>query len=114
MRESTALLGVLQQHFDWHKARLSYLAAFVVALVSQKSGLVVTIDRTNWHFGHAPINVLVLGVAWAGGSGHMAAFAKSGVSSTRERIALVRRFLRLVEAGAPPLREQRGIVSPFW
>lgn len=154
MRESTALLGILQQHFDWHKARLACLAAFVVALVKVrtvnltevalalnpgvkaasnyrriqrflasfevdfeavarlmltlvpvKSGLVVTIDRTArkfplWRFGRAPINVLMLGVAWRGLAFPVLwrLLPKTGISSTSERIALVRRFLRLVEA----------------
>lgn len=148
MRESTALLGVLQEHFDWHRARLGCLAAFVVALVKVrtvnltevalalnpgaktasnyrriqrflaafevdfeamarlmlalvpvKSDLVVTIDRTNWHFGRAPINVLMLGIAWRGLAFPLLwrLLPKTGVSSTEERIALVRRFLRLVE-----------------
>lgn len=33
MRKSTALQAVLQNYFDWHKARLSFCASFVVALV---------------------------------------------------------------------------------
>jgi len=150
MSESTALRDVLQQHFDWHGARLSCCAAFVVALIKVrtvnltevalalnpgalaasnyrrvqrflagfemdleaiarlmlalvpvKSEFVVTIDRTNWHFGRAPINVLMLGVAWRGLAFPILwrLLPKTGVSSTRERIALVQRFLRV--AGGP-------------
>lgn len=37
MNESNALRAVLQDHFDWHSARLSCFAAFVVALVKVRT-----------------------------------------------------------------------------
>lgn len=37
MRESTALQSVLQTYFDWHQARLSFCASFIVALVKVRT-----------------------------------------------------------------------------
>ena len=89
------------------KGSFDFLAfgRFLLRLLPQQSGFVVVMDRTEWHFGSRPVNVLMIGFAYKGiafpvlwkvlskedGSG------KEGSSSTAERKALFERFLRLVE-----------------
>jgi len=80
---------------------------FLLWLLPQEDGFVVVMDRTEWHFGAKPVNVLMIGLAYQGiafpvlwkvlskknGSG------KEGSSSTEERKALFERFLGLVPVG---------------
>ena len=72
----------------------------LLRLLPQKTGFVVSMDRTNWQFGDTQINVLMIGicrgrtcfpVVWR-------LLGKAGNSNTEERIALMRRFLALVDA----------------
>lgn len=77
---------------------------FLLSLLPQKEGFLVVMDRTEWHFGSKPVNVLMIGFAYKGiafpvlwkvlagkdGSG------KEGSSSTAERKELFKRFLELV------------------
>ena len=72
----------------------------LLRLLPQKSGFVVSMDRTNWQFGETEINVLMIGicrgricfpVVWR-------LLGKAGNSNTDERIALTGRFLALVDA----------------
>jgi len=39
---------------------------FLLWLLPQESGFVVVMDRTEWHFGSKPVNVLMIGVAYKG------------------------------------------------
>jgi hypothetical protein len=147
MKESNALQAILQEHISWNKARLCFLAHFIVALIKVRTAnltqvaltlnplvlpasnyrriqrflagfrfdinqigrillallptdkdFIVTIDRTNWQFGIVPINVLMIGIAWQGLAFPILwqLLPKKGSSCTEERIALMRRFLRIV------------------
>ncbi len=57
----------------------------------------LTIDRTNWKFGKANINILVLGIAYQGIAFPLlwSLLPKAGNSNTKERIELIERFLDL-------------------
>lgn len=72
---------------------------FLLRLLPQKSGFVVVMDRTEWHFGSKPVNVLMVGFAYKGIAFPVLwdVLPKEGSSSTEERKALFERFLRLVE-----------------
>jgi hypothetical protein len=56
----------------------------------------LTFDRTNWQWGRKDINILVLAVAYKGIAipVYWLLLNKQGNSSTRERIALMKRFIR--------------------
>lgn len=58
----------------------------------------VCVDRTNWKFGKANINILVIAIAHRGIAFPIVwrLLDKRGNSSTNERIALLQRFLKLV------------------
>jgi hypothetical protein len=99
----------------------------LLSLLPQQSGYVVVMDRTEWHFGAKPVNVLMIGFAYKGiafpvlwkmlsGEGSSST-GKEGSSSTEERKALSReRFLRLV-GGAEKIRAlvaDREFISAGW
>jgi hypothetical protein len=73
---------------------------FLLGLLPQKSDYVVCIDRTEWHFGQTPVNVLMIGVAYQGIAFPVVweAVGREGSSSAEDGIALFERFLRLVDA----------------
>jgi hypothetical protein len=57
----------------------------------------LTIDRTNWKFGKADINIFLLGVAYQGVAFPIlwVTLTKRGNSNTQERIRLIERFLKV-------------------
>jgi hypothetical protein len=162
-----ALKKVLAQQLDWHGARVSFLAHFIIALFQVKTvnlaelatafngrvkpesnykrlqrflrgfelnfeplaRLVVslmpldggrwylTLDRTNWRFGHHEINILMLGIAYRGVAVPVMwpLLSKAGNSNTAERIALIERFVSVF--GREPiaaLLADREFVGRAW
>jgi hypothetical protein len=71
---------------------------FLLGLLPQESGFVVCIDRTEWHVGQTPVNVLMIGVAYQGIAFPVVweTVSREGSSSAEDGIALFQRFLRLV------------------
>jgi hypothetical protein len=74
------------------------IARLMLALTPQKTDFIVTIDRTNWQFGTTPINIFMVGIAYRGLSFPIIwkLLGKKGISSSEERIELMRRFLGIV------------------
>ena len=80
----------------------------MVHLLPQKPPYLVVVDRTEWHFGSTPINVLVIGIAQQGqaadGSARKGvavpvawmALPKEGSSSGVEQIQVLKRLLKIV------------------
>ena len=77
----------------------SAFGRLLLRLLPQTSGFVVVMDRTEWHFGQTPVNVLMVGLACKGIAFPVLwdVLSKEGSSSTEERKVLFERFLRLVE-----------------
>lgn len=73
------------------------IAHLVFALLPEKQGLTLTIDRTNWKFGQVDINIFMLGIVYRGVAFPLlfTMLDKRGNSNSGERIALVERFIRL-------------------
>lgn len=73
-------------------------ARLLLGLLPQQSGHIVVIDRTQWHFGHTPVNVLMIGIAFKGIAFPICwqVLAKEGSSSAEEGMTLLRQVLRLV------------------
>ena len=61
-----------------------------------ESNYYLTLDRTNWQWGKRNINILVLAVVYKGVAIpiYWLMLNKKGMSSTRERIALLNRFIK--------------------
>lgn len=73
------------------------IARLIFGLLPNKEGLILSIDRTNWKFGQTNINIFMLGVVYKGVAFPLlfTMLDKRGNSSSRERIDLVNRFIRL-------------------
>ena len=69
----------------------------IYSLLPVKTGLVLSMDRTNWKFGDFNINILMLGVAYKGIAFPLmfSLLPKKGNSNWKERKAIVERFVRL-------------------
>ncbi len=67
------------------------------ALLPVKTGLVLSLDRTNWKFGKVNINILMLGVTYKGVAFPLlfTMLDKRGNSNWKERTQLIDRFIRL-------------------
>jgi len=87
----------LQRFFRGFKIDYEPLARLLVRLFGLGEGpWYLTLDRTNWKLGKAEINFLVLGIAHQGMALPVMwqVLNKAGSSNTKERIALMTRFLK--------------------
>lgn len=92
----------LQRFFRGFEIDQDAIARLLVRLVPVGDGpWRLAMDRTNWQFGKADVNFLVLGVAWRGVALPLfwTVLDKPGNSDTAERIALMERFLGVFGAG---------------
>lgn len=71
------------------------VAKLIFNLLPDKGSLVLVMDRTNWKFGQANINILMLGVSYKNVAFPLMfrMLDKRGNSSTAERIALIQDFI---------------------
>ena len=108
----------LQRFFRAFEIDQDALARLLVRLVPVGDGpWRLAMDRTNWQFGKADINFLVLGVAWRGIAVPLfwTVLEKPGNSDTAERIALMRRFLDVFGAARiAALLADREFVGEDW
>lgn len=79
---------------------LGSFGRFLLTMVPQEGGYVVSMDRTCWKFGATDINVLMIAICYRGIAYPIVwrLLPKAGNSNTAERKALMRRFLRQVPA----------------
>lgn len=88
----------LQRFFAFFDIDYDTLAIWIFRLFFQDEEKVyISIDRTNWYWGKAPINVFVLSVIYEGIAIPLLwqTLPKDGTSNTNERILLVGRFIKL-------------------
>ncbi len=108
----------LQRFFRSFEIDQDALARLLVRLVPVGDGpWRLTMDRTNWQFGKADINFLVLGVVHRGIALPLfwTVLDKPGNSDTAERIALMERFLRVFGADRiAALLADREFVGEDW
>jgi|GEM_PF-1099506 hypothetical protein len=73
------------------------IARLIFGLLPEQQKLTLSIDRSNWKFGKANINIFMLGIAYQGVAFPLlfSMLPKRGNSSTPERIELIERFIRL-------------------
>ena len=65
--ERDSNLRRLQRFLAGYALSLDLIAIVIFALLPVKTGLVLSLDRTNWKFGDVNINILMLGVTYKGG-----------------------------------------------
>jgi hypothetical protein len=108
----------LQRFFRSFELDYASLARLLVRLVPVGEGpWYLTLDRTNWQFGKADLNLLVLGIAHHGIALPIfwTVLDKAGNANTAERMALLQRFLTVfgVEKIAALLAD-REFVGEDW
>ena len=94
-RESN--LRRIQRFIAKYALNLDLVARMIFSLLPVKTGLVLSMDRTNWKFGDFDINVLMLGVTYKGIAFPLmfSLLPKKGNSNWEERKAIIERFIRL-------------------
>lgn len=162
----TALTNVLHESLGWHRARMTFMARFVlsalqltttnlrriavalkagveersnyrrirrflaeydvdyaalsrllVRLVPQEPPYVLVLDRTEWHFGSTPVNVLMIGIAHRGIAFPVAwtALPKGGGSGSSEQIEVLEAALSALDAeDVEALTADREFISVPW
>ena len=162
----TSLTNVLHQTLGWHRARMTFMARFVlcslqltttnlrriavslkagveersnyrrirrflahyevdygalsrllVRLVPQEPPYVLVLDRTEWHFGQTPVNVLMIGIAHRGIAFPIAwtTLPKSGGSGSEEQIEVLEAALCALDAEeVEALTADREFISVSW
>ena len=73
------------------------IARLVIKLQGIPPPFVLSIDRTDWHLGDTPLNILMLSVVSQGVAFPLlwTVLEKKGCSDTQERIALIEKYVRL-------------------
>ena len=88
----------LQRFFASTNICFDALAQFIVRLFfSESARWSLTMDRTNWQYGRANINILMLGICYKKRAIPICwtLLDKKGNSNTKERIGLLSRFIRI-------------------
>jgi len=75
------------------------LGRFLLHLLPQEAPYKVAIDRTEWHFGSEPVNVLVVGIAHEGMAFPVtwSALSGAGSSGAEAQARVMERFLEVVD-----------------
>ena len=111
--ERDSNLRRLQRFLAGYALNLDLIAKVIPALLPVKTGLVLSLDRTNWKFGEVNINILMLGVTYKGVA-FLLLFTmldKRGNSNWKERAQLIDRFIRCSVSSASILWSQTASLS---
>ena len=90
----------LQRFFARYVLDLDIIARMIFSLLPVKTGLVLSMDRTNWKFGEFNINILMLGITYKGIAFPLifSLLPKRGNSNREERKKIMEHFIRLFGA----------------
>ncbi len=86
-----------QRFLRFFELPFAEVAQLVIKLLGIPKPFVLSIDRTDWYLGATPLNVLMLSVVSKGVAFPLlwTVLEKKGCSNTRERIALVEKYVKL-------------------
>jgi hypothetical protein len=93
------------------------VAKLIFSLLPEQKKLRLTIDRTNWKFGQANINIFMLGVVYDGVAFPLlfSMLDKRGNSNSQERINIINRFITIFGQGCiDSLVADREFVGQDW
>ena len=100
-----------------HTLDSDLVARLIFRLLPVKGPLQLAIDRTSWQFGKTAINIFMLAVVHDGVAYSLmfSMLPKKGSSNTKERIALLQRYIRLFGADSIDcLLADREFVGENW
>jgi Transposase DDE domain len=92
----------MQRFFSGHRFDYNAVAHFIMKLFGfTDTDCYLSLDRTNWKWGSVNINLLVLAVVYRGAAipVYWLPLNKRGNSNSRERIALIQRFIGQFDKG---------------
>ena len=115
--ERDSNLRRVQRFLAGYAINLDLIAKVIFSLLPVKTGLVLSLDRTNWKFGEVNINILMLGVTYKGVAFPLlfTMLDKRGNSNWKERIRMIDRFIRLFGAECiDSLVADREFVGKEW
>ena len=108
----------IQRFFSHHWLDYNEVAGFIMKLFSFiENDYYLSLDRTNWKWGKTNINLLVLAVVYRGAAipVYWLPLNKRGNSNTRERIALMKRFIsRFGQHRIKGLLADREFIGDAW
>ena len=108
----------VQRFLEQHWINFDLVAMFIMLLFGFiGTSYYLSMDRTNWQWGEKNINILTLAVVYQGAAIPICwiLLNKKGNSNTRERIALVKRFIKLFgKANILGLLADREFVGEDW
>ena len=107
----------IQRFFQAFDIDQSLIPLLVVRLLPLEAKWVLCLDRTNWKFGTVNLNFLVLAIAYQGMAVplYWSLLDKRGNSNTKERIRLLRRFVKQFGAARIQcLTADREFIGAWW
>jgi len=107
----------IQRFLSGYAMDFEALGRLLVCLLPQQPPYVVIVDRTEWHLGQTPVNVLTVGIAHRGICFPVAfaALRAGGGSSADEQTEVLERFLRVVEpAQVEAVVADREFIGANW
>lgn len=116
--DKTSRYRRLQRFFAEVTIDFEMIAGFIFRLFFVTNGSwYLTMDRTNWKWGKADINILTLGIAFKGIAVpiYWELLDKRGNSDTEERIALIQKFInRFGKSCIAGLLADREFIGQEW
>jgi len=115
--DSSSSLRRIQRFMASYALDKDLIAKLVFNLLPKQEKVKLTIDRTNWKFGQANINIFMVGVVYQGVAFPLlfSMLDKRGNSNSEERIALIERFIGLFGKGCiESLVADREFVGEKW
>lgn len=87
----------LQRFFAQYALSLDLIARMIFNLIPAHGKVTLSMDRTNWKFGEANINILMLGITYRGIAFPLLfkLLPKRGNSNWEERKSIIQRFIKL-------------------
>lgn len=107
----------IQRFLAGYDVDFAELGRLLVKLLPESEPHVVVIDRTEWHFGSTPVNILAVGIAHRGVAFPVAwkVLPKGGSSEASEQIDVLERFLGIVDpSSVEVVIADREFISIEW
>ena len=107
----------IQRFLSDYDMDFTMLARLLVHLVPERPPYVVALDRTEWHFGQTPVNVLMVGIAHRGICFPItwSVLPAGGSSGAGEQTKVLERFLAAVDpASIKAVVADREFISAEW
>ena len=107
----------IQRFLSEYDVDFTALGGLLVHLLPQTGPYVAVLDRTEWHFGETPVNILVMGIAHEGIAFPVAwkVLPKGGGSKANAHIQVLERFLSVVDPGSiQAVLADREFISIEW